>query len=113
MEKTETAEAIKPDNTSKTSDRVGKVFVACADGKVEKVFCDFDAKPRRSYRTGEFYRPLTRDDALPGPGEEDISFLDPETFDVLYYRRVSPIDGCHFPKSFDGPSGSETYSKPK
>ena len=104
---TTTEQEVAPSQSEK--DTITKLYRYCADGKVEKVFVDHGARPRRSYGTGEFYRPLDRKDGPPGPGEEDIMFLSPETFEPQYYRRVSPIDTCIFAKPFDSPPGSHLY----
>lgn len=81
--------------------QVSKIFRQLDDGKVEKCFVDHGAKPKRSYRTGEVYRPLTKDDGPPEPQEEDVIVYNTANFHPYRYRRVSPIDKCIFPKSFD------------
>jgi len=93
-------------------DQVAKVFLNCADGKVEKAFIDHGARPRRTYRTGEFYRPLDRRDVMPCSGEEDVMRYNPENFEEQWYRRVSPIDQCVYPKQFPGekPPGHHLYA---
>ena len=75
-------------------------------GLVEKVFADHTSKPRRSYRTGEFYRQLTDEDGPPTDDDEDISVTDPATFTVHRYRRVTDIAslaGCWIPRPFKDP----------
>lgn len=90
---------------------ISRLFIPTDDGKLEKVFVDQEAVPRRSYRTGEFYRPITTSDKLPCPGEEDVMIVDPRSFEQKWYRRVTPIDRCHFPKPFPNefPPGHHIY----
>jgi hypothetical protein len=75
---------------------VGKVFRFLDDGNVEKCFVDHSANPPRSYRTGEIYRPLTKDDDEPGDDEEDVVVYRPEDFSPCRYRRVTSTEGCIF-----------------
>ena len=80
---------------SAVSARVFRVVTDHPDKKgwVEKVFVDHTAKPRRAYRTGEFYRPLTEADSSPNEGEEDVVVQSPEDFEFYRYRRVGGHTG--------------------
>jgi hypothetical protein len=85
----------------RTCDKIFSFTAGGPPGLVEKVFADHTAKPRRSYRTGEFYRALTDEDGPPTDDQEDITVTDPMNFTVHRYRRITDLDsmaGCWIPK---------------